>query len=56
MSDRIAVISEGRFVAETTPEEADPETVGLWMGGERTPGDAAADRQGATARPDGGGE
>ena len=56
MSDRIAVISEGRFVAETTPEEADPETVGLWMGGERTPGDAAADRPGATARPDGGGE
>jgi len=33
LSDRILVLSDGEIVAETTPEEADRETVGLWMGG-----------------------
>jgi ABC-type uncharacterized transport system ATPase subunit len=33
LSDRILVLSDGETVAETTPEEADRETVGLWMGG-----------------------
>ena len=57
LSDRILVLSDGAFVAETTPGEADPETVGLWMGGEATPEDAPAETAaGATARPDGGEE
>ena len=35
LSDRILVLSDGEVVAETTPGDADRETVGLWMGGER---------------------
>jgi len=33
LSDRILVLSDGEVVAETTPEAADRETVGLRMGG-----------------------
>ena len=33
LSDRILVLSGGEIVAETTPEEADRGTIGLWMGG-----------------------
>jgi simple sugar transport system ATP-binding protein len=41
LSDRVLVISGGEIVAETTPEAADRETVGLWMAGE-TPEEGAA--------------
>jgi simple sugar transport system ATP-binding protein len=34
LSDRVLVIFDGEIVAETTPEAADRETVGLWMAGE----------------------
>jgi simple sugar transport system ATP-binding protein len=57
LADRILVISDGHIVAETTPAEADPETVGLWMGGEietdyeRT---TLGESENAAARPDGG--
>jgi len=57
LSDRMAVISDGEFVAETTPDAADPETVGLWMGGETEPGSGdstAGAPTDAAARPDGG--
>ena len=56
LSDRILVISEGEIVAQTTPEAADHETVGLWMGGETTgsEGRLLDESTDATARPDGG--
>jgi simple sugar transport system ATP-binding protein len=53
LSDRILVLSDGEIVAETTPEAADRETVGLWMGGQRDGGSADA-REAPAARPDGG--
>jgi simple sugar transport system ATP-binding protein len=53
LSDRILVLSDGEIVAETTPEAADRETVGLWMGGQREVG-AADGREAPAARPDGG--
>jgi simple sugar transport system ATP-binding protein len=42
LSDRVLVISEGEIVAETTPEAADRETVGLWMAGETPDGGATS--------------
>ena len=58
LSDRILVLSDGGVIAETTPDGADRETVGLWMGGER-PDDPAYARDPSpgtadTARADGG--
>ncbi len=58
LSDRILVLSDGEVIAETTPDEADRETVGLWMGGER-PDDPAHAREPSadaadTTRDDGG--
>jgi hypothetical protein len=47
------VLSDGEIVAETTPEAADRETVGLWMGGQRD-GESADGREAPAARPDGG--
>jgi simple sugar transport system ATP-binding protein len=41
LSDRILVLSEGEIVAETTPDAADREQVGLWMAGE-SPAEEAA--------------
>jgi hypothetical protein len=38
----VLVISEGEIVAETTPEAADRETVGLWMAGETPDGGATS--------------
>jgi simple sugar transport system ATP-binding protein len=46
LSDQILVLSDGEIVAETTPEEADRETVGLWMGGS-VEDPALADAEGA---------
>ncbi|MFT4880300.1 MAG: ABC-type uncharacterized transport system ATPase subunit, partial [Salinirussus sp.] len=58
LSDRILVLSDGEVVAETTPSDADRETVGLWMGGERPDDPAYAHDLSAdaadTARADGG--
>ncbi|MFB6087319.1 MAG: ABC transporter ATP-binding protein [Haloarculaceae archaeon] len=54
LSDRILVISDGEFVAETTPEAADHETVGMWMGGETDLEGAGDEPADVTARPDGG--
>jgi simple sugar transport system ATP-binding protein len=53
LSDRVLVISGGKIVAETTPESADRETVGLWMAGE-APDTAAAPTRTADAAADGG--
>jgi ABC-type uncharacterized transport system ATPase subunit len=53
LSDRVLVISEGEIVAETTPEAADRETVGLWMAGE-DPGGATTPTRTADAATDGG--
>jgi hypothetical protein len=47
------VISEGEIVAETTPEAADRETVGLWMAGETPDGGATSTRT-ADTTTDGG--
>jgi len=56
LSDRVLVISEGEIVAETTPEAADRETVGLWMAGETTEDETATDAaRTASAATDGGG-
>jgi len=50
LSDRILVLSDGEIVAETTPEEADRGTVGLWMGGAvDDPAVAASDEPAPTA-------
>lgn len=55
LSDRIAVIYEGEFVHEATPEETTPEEVGLEMtggrglGSEPTAGAAVADAAGGDA-------
>jgi simple sugar transport system ATP-binding protein len=53
LSDRVLVISGGEIVAETTPESADRETVGLWMAGE-APDTVAAPTRTADAAADGG--
>ena len=37
LSDRIAVLYEGRFTGVASPEELDPERIGLMMGGMDTP-------------------
>ncbi|MEF8851720.1 MAG: ABC transporter ATP-binding protein [Haloarculaceae archaeon] len=51
LSDRILVLSDGEVVAETTPEEADRGTVGLWMGG--TSEDPPGGAEGVTPRVEG---
>jgi simple sugar transport system ATP-binding protein len=51
LSDRIAVMYEGRIVGELPVERADVETIGLMMAGQR-PADRA-DRTGTAAQPSG---